>query len=264
MSNRKKLTDEQKRQYNAKRRQTLLERYGNPNYVNSEKCKQTKLERYGDANYNNKEKTRQTCLNKYGVSHQSKVKEIAEKIRQSKLTRETQEKYEKTMIDRYGVSHPNNCPTMREKYTQTLIKNYGVTNPLKCKAIYDKHIETMFKNNSFNNSKEEELLFKQLVDQYGEDNVLRQYSEERYPFKCDFYIKSEDLFIELNLHPTHGTHPFNPNDYEDIVLLEKLRRDDTEWSNKIIDVWSVRDYNKRQCAIKNNLNYKVIYSIKEL
>ena len=30
---------------------------------------------------------------------------------------------------------------------------------------------------------------------------------DRYPFACDFYISSLDLFIECNYHWTHGGKP---------------------------------------------------------
>ena len=56
----------------------------------------------------------------------------------------------------------------------------------------------MRENKTFNSSKQEDLFFKYLVDKYGENNVLRQYKEKRYPFNCDFYIKTTDTFIELN------------------------------------------------------------------
>lgn len=163
------------------------------------------------------------------------------------------------MIERYGFSNPNSCPELRKKYTETLLKNYNVTNPLKNKEIYDKHIQTMKDNNSFKKSKDEEELYIKLCEQYGKENIIRQYSDERYPFNCDFYVKSEDLFIEVNIHPSHNTHPFNPEDKNDIELLEKLIEENTEWSRMIIDVWTVRDYKKQQIAKDNNLNYITIY-----
>lgn len=122
--------------------------------------------------------------------------------------------------------------------------------------------ETARKNNSYRSSRAEEQLYAQLVEQYGKDDVVQQYyDEERYPFSCDFYIPSEDLFIELNRHPAHGPHPFNKDNPDDIKLLESLKNDtkNPKWSSMIVDVWSVRDVNKLQTAIKNNLNYLTIY-----
>ena len=224
------------------------------------KTKQQKLERYGDENYNNQEKHKETCLNKYGVEHHNKNPEIANKISLTRKTEESKEKTRQTVLAKYGVTNTNLNKETREKYTQTLLKNYGVTIPLKNKDIYNKHIETMKQNHSFNKSEPEEEMYKKLCEKYGQENVIRQYyDEERYPFNCDFYIPSEDLFIELNFHPSHNNHPFNPTNKDDIVLLEKLKTENTDWANMIIDVWSVRDYKKQEIAKKNNLNYQVIY-----
>lgn len=121
--------------------------------------------------------------------------------------------------------------------------------------------KTMKKNGTSKSSKPEENYYKQLVNQFGYENVIRHYSEDsRYPYECDFYIKSEDLFIELNLHPSHYTHPFDEKNNEDKKFLDYLKQQNTQWSNMIIDVWSRRDVEKLQCAISNNLNYKQIYS----
>ena len=164
------------------------------------------------------------------------------------------------MMQRYGYKNPNLVPEIREKYTKTLLQNYGVTNPLKNKEIYQKHIDTMKKNNSYTTSKDEEIIYKELLEKYGYKNVIRQYKDKRYPFLCDFYIPSEDLFIEVNRHPSHGTHPFDKENPEDLKLLEKLKQDNSRWSQMIIDVWTKRDVNKLNIARKNKLNYKVIYS----
>ena len=109
------MTPEQKEQYLRKRRATLIERYGDPNYNNMKKNLQTKLERYGDQNYNNQEKHKQTCIEKYGVEHHNQNKIIADKISKSKLDPITQAKFEKTMLEKYGNSNPNLVPEIKHK-----------------------------------------------------------------------------------------------------------------------------------------------------
>ena len=261
------LNEEQKKKFREKRNKTMMERYGCLSMTNVEKVKQTKLEKYGDENYNNQEKKKQTCLERYGVDSASQDKAIREKISNAKKSKETQEKFEQTCLKRYGNKNINLVPEIRDKYTKTLLKNYGVTNPLKNKEIYDKHILTMKENGSFTTSKPEEDYYKYLLSMYDEDDIIRQYSDKRYPFNCDFYIKSEDKFIELNYHPSHNKHPFDETNEEDIKLLESLKYENSDWSNMIIDVWCNRDVHKLNTAIKNNLNYKVIYPdnvVKEL
>ena len=117
-------------------------------------------------------------------------------------------------------------------------------------TIITRGIETKRKNGTFHVSLPEKEFYEILVTEYGEEDIVTQYKDERYPFCCDFYVKSLDLFIELNLHPTHGTHPFDPECIEDILLLMELEKQNTQWSKNIINVWTVRDYNKIQTAIK--------------
>ncbi|MBO7734838.1 MAG: hypothetical protein J6S67_19920 [Methanobrevibacter sp.] len=256
---RKKLTEEQKRHFNEARRKTLLEKYGDPNYTNVAKIKKTKEERYGNPNYNNYEKFRKTCIDRYGVDHQCKIKEVSEKISRTKKTAETQQRYEKTMLDRYGETASNRVPSIQKKRLETLMSNYGVKNPLQSKEIFQKRIETMKKNGSFNKSKDEEILYKKLSNQFGEQSIKRQYKDSRYPFMCDFYIEPLDVFIEVNFHPSHGYHLFDPDNKEDILFLEELKSRNDDWSNMIIDVWSRRDYEKYQHAVKNNLKFIAVY-----
>lgn len=129
-------------------------------------------------------------------------------------------------------------------------------------SYLDKCYETRKKNNSFNSSKFEDDYYSMLCEMYGKDNIKRQYRDKkRYPFRCDFYIVSEDLFIELNLHWTHGGKPYNPED-EDCKkqLNEWIEKSKTsQFYKNAIKTWTVRDVKKQKCADENKLNYKVIY-----
>ena len=119
------------------------------------------------------------------------------------------------------------------------------------------------KNKSFNTSKPEIDAHSKLIEFFGDENVCYHYVDEnRYPFECDFYIKSEDLFIELNYHWTHGPHAFDINSVEDITLLNKWRIKQAEGKTfyKVAeDVWTIRDVQKFIKAKNNQLNYKVFY-----
>ena len=124
----------------------------------------------------------------------------------------------------------------------------------------------MHKNNSWSISKPEEDLFNLLLEKFGKDDIVREYKDDRYydintgyRFKCDFYVKSLDLFIELNYHPTHGLHPFNEHDEDDIELLKILKENKTPWNETVVDVWFNRDVKKLNIAKTNNLNYKTFY-----
>lgn len=241
-------------------KRTKLLRYGDANYNNMDKSMSTKINRYGDAHYNNMDKNRKTCLERYGYEHHNKNNTVRHKISDKKKTLETQQKYENTCKSRYGNSNINLVPEIRMKREKSLLQKYGVKSPLQNKDIKKRQLKTLKENNSYRKSKIEEDVFNYLVSAYGENDIIRQYSDDRYPFQCDFYVKSEDLFIEVNAHPSHGGHPFNGNDPNDVAILEKLLNDNSEWSRMIIDVWSIRDVKKFEVAQMNNLNYKVIYS----
>lgn len=116
---------------------------------------------------------------------------------------------------------------------------------------------------TFNTSKPEEIYYNSLVQIYGKEDVVRQYRDKRYPFSCDFYIKSLDKFIELNLHWTHGGHPFDITSEEDInhkKLLES-KAETSQYYGNALYVWTNLDVRKQRIAKENNLNYEVIYSL---
>lgn len=123
-------------------------------------------------------------------------------------------------------------------------------------------------NNSYNKhmTKDECIIFEYLSTLFSPDDIIYQYMDERYPFNCDFYIKSEELFIELNIYPSHGGHPFDKNNDMDI---DKLHR----WENKVllgkrqyqnwIYTWTDLDLRKINTANNNNIKIIFAYSIKE-
>ena len=133
--------------------------------------------------------------------------------------------------------------------------------------ILSKQYVTKKKNNSFNYSKPEDIYYNKLVEKYGIEDVERQYIiDSRYSFACDFYIKSLDLFIELNLSWTHGDHPFDSTNEDDLIKLKvwQEKAQSSDYYKNAIDTWTIRDVKKLQTAINNNLNYITYYSESEL
>lgn len=117
-------------------------------------------------------------------------------------------------------------------------------------------------NSTFNTSKPEKNLYKTLLKENVNKTIYRQYKDkERYPYYCDFYIKEDDLFIELNAHWTHGGHPFDLNNKEDLeqLALWQEKAKTSKFYAQAIYVWTDLDPRKQQCAKDNNLNYKTIY-----
>ena len=100
------------------------------------------------------------------------------------------------------------------------------------------------------------------------DNVIRQYEDDRYKredgykFKCDFYIKSDDLFIEVNYWQGHGPHPFDKDNEDDLKLLvnwEDKRNSGLTQYDSMIKAWTIIDPMKLNIAKKNHLNYLMLY-----
>lgn len=254
------LTEEQRKQYAERRCQTMLARYGKASVTNAAKGRYTKAERYGDPNYNNMAKNKATCFERYGYDHHNQNPEVKAKISISKKSAEAQAKFEATCIERYGSANINLILEFQARRKATLRDRYGVSSPLQNPCIKAKQLDTLKQNGSFTSSKIEEQIYERLLQNFEASDILRQYNKDpRHPFNCDFYVKSRDLFIEVNNHPSHGGHPYNPDSREDQEILSQLQQDESRWASMIIDVWTVRDRLKIQTAQLNNLNYLMIY-----
>lgn len=232
----------------------MMDKYGMTNLGGTEesieKIRKTKEERYGDGGYNNKEKRFKTNQERYG-SNAAVNSEIIEKRRQ-------------TCIEHFGVSAPAKSKIVLNKMKNTCLFKYGVDNYRKSEECIKKIQETKRKNGTVNSSKYEKEIYKWLVDEYGKNDIICQYKDERYKnlknnhtYNCDFYIKSLDLFIEIQAYWGHGPHPFNPNDENDISLLEKTieKAKNKPIYNRLVVGWTIIDVEKRNIAIQNNLKF---------
>ena len=147
-----------------------------------------------------------------------------------------------------------------KKSVKTNLKKYGTKNPMQNAAVLAKNIETKRKNGTLHSSKPEQDLFELLKDHFGEDNVKIHYCDDnRYPWVCDFYIPSRDMFIELNAYWTHGNHWFNGTD-EDKRIIVGWKEKYSKYYQYAVDVWTKRDVKKRETARNNGLNYVVFWA----
>jgi endogenous inhibitor of DNA gyrase (YacG/DUF329 family) len=239
-------------------KKTCLKRYGVENVYQSQivkdKIKQTKKEKYGNEYYLNPEKQKETMLAKYNSLYFMGTDDFYIKSKETKK-------------EKYGNEYYLNP----EKQKQTLLKRYGVDNPGKLeKTIKNSHsiqaleksIETKRKNKTFNTSKPEEQTYILLKEKYPD--VIRQYKSDVYPFCCDFYIPSLDLYIECNYSWTHGGHPFDVNNIDDINILLLWESKHTKYYDNAIYTWTVRDIDKRITAFNNKLNYIEVWNINEI
>lgn len=199
-----------------------------------------------------REKIAETCLQRYGARRYLDSADGKAKMALIQSDIEFRKK----------MSVINSSEEVQAKIRATSMAKYGVDCVGKLKEVHDKADETRRRNGTWSTSKPEEKMYTFLCDVFGIDDVVRQYKESRYPFHCDFYLKSLDLFIELNATWIHGGHWFDVNNVDDIATLDFWRQkvlDGHRFYGVAIDVWSVRDVKKLQTALNNRLNYLVFW-----
>lgn len=258
-------------QIQDKRRKTNLERYGCEEFLSTDIAKKKRLI---------------TCLDKYDVDNPSKTdfvkdkisKKVKDKIEEIKLkvsttwkshtkeeNHEISKKRQNTIKTKYG-----GMDVIINKAKQTCLERYGVDNPLKSKEIRSsidwddvnkKRIMTKQKNKTFNTSKPEDELYDYVKKKFP-DAIHHMINDPRYPYECDIYIPSLDIFIEYQGTWTHDTHPYGTNE-NDKIKVEKWKSKNTRYYNQAIYVWTILDPKKRSIAYQNHLNYVEIWNMKE-
>lgn len=247
--------------------QTSLFKYGVKHPVQSEiiqnKIKNTNQKKYGVDNvYQSeiiKEKIKKTNLITYGVEHPMQCKEIQEKLKNTirvnygvdYVSQSLQAKNANKITDliKYGNEYhiaSNNCIV---KSLNTKISKHNI-------SLSEKRLLFMQKE-LLKSSKDEQNFYSELNKNY---TVLYNCSSEKYPYLCDFYIFDLDLYIELNLTWTHGWHYFDETNLDDVNKLQEMKSKHNDYYDNAIDVWTKKDIEKRDCAIKNNLNFVVIWN----
>lgn len=242
---------------------SIYKKFSKDNYNNRKKYKKTCIEKFGtDHPWKNKEifdKCHITCLKNNGFAYTLQNKNYLDKVIKLSHTKEAELKKDITCINKYGDRIPSKTLLVRNK-----LKDIWAKPETKIKAYLTKK-----RNHSFGpQSKIESIVYLYLSLEYPD--TIRQYRDEnRYPYNCDFYIPSLDLFIEYQGYYTHGTHPFNKNDKNDLDLLKSLRikykefYDKYGYENQIITTWIDRDVRKRKCAKEHNLNYIEFFNFKD-
>ena len=296
-----------KQEINNKIRETCLLKYGDEHYSNRIKAKETCLQRYGVTSPLKseifKQKSKDTCLQKYGVEYTGQIPEKIEKTHKVCLEKygvDSVFKVQKfrnqsldTCIKKYAsdeddinsIVNIGQLKYVKDKIKNTCLEKYGVENPMQTQyyknlissilssnEIQEKIYNTKLLNNSFNISYQEDVCFDLLKEKYSD--CIRQYKSDLYPYNCDFYIPSLNLYIEYNGSHYHHYHPFDINDDNDINELNRLK-EKAENSNahkngkksqydNIIYTWTILDLKKRNIAQQNNLNYIEFWNINEV
>lgn len=129
-----------------------------------------------------------------------------------------------------------------------------------------KENETKKSNGTYLHSKLEESVYSLLLNYFDDDLVFRQYMSDKYPFSCDFYIASLDLYLEINGNWTHGNMPYLDSDEECKAQLREWQEKSlsSDYYKNAIYTWVDLDVRKKRCVEENKLNYMVIYPSKPL
>ena len=221
---------------------------------------------------------RESLYKKYGAYDVMHIPHILQKIKDTnlkkfgvefplqQLKKENSEIYQKisqTCINKFDVDSPLKNKEVREKIKQTNIQKYGVDNPLKNKEIWKKSQDN---RQISSKSKLENNFLNYLKLKYEPDDIITQYKSKEYPYYCDFYIKSINLYIEIQGHWTHNDHPFDINNLNDQLIMNKWRTKSLsdKYYKNALNTWTIKDVEKRNTAIQNNLNYLEIFGKTDL
>ena len=175
-----------------------------------------------------------------------------------------------TLIKKYGT-WKTAC-----KEIQLLSKNgvklkYGVDSIMNVDKIKIKRNNSLSCTRKITKSKMEDQAYEILKYKYSD--IIRQYSSDLYPYLCDFYIPSMDLYIEFNGSQFHNGRPFLNTD-KDIKevnalkdkskLLKKLNGVSKTQYDMIIYTWTDLDVRKRKIAHDNKLNFVEFWNINDV
>ena len=198
-----------------------------------------------------KHRMRKTCKNKYGFSHFAKTEFFRDMMRHrdSDAIIVAAKKSQQTCMERYGVANYSQTDEARDAQSKRMLN-----------SDYQKQINaTKRRNESFNISGPEDRLHEMLINRFGVSDIEQNYICDKYPFACDFYVKSLDLFIELNAHWIHNNHFFDENDEIDVQTRNLWESKNSQYYKNAVETWCIRDVNKREVARQNKLNYLVFW-----
>lgn len=270
-----------------KREETLLEHFGVRHQMESPEIKRrsraTCRRRYSHDTYfgselhrarmdEDAEKSKQTCLERYGVEFYSQSEEFRARVKE--MHAKARRTMEANGTKPYFATEERlaNFEAEFAKARRTCMERYGVEYytqsdewQARKDAIFAKRLKTMKAvedYDPFHHSFCENALYELLVERFGADDVEREYdTDPRYPWRCDFYIKSRDLFIELNAAWTHGGHWFGDQEGDEARLsVWRELAEGSDYYRNAVHVWSEADVEKRERARAEGLNYLTFWS----
>lgn len=212
------------------------------------------------------EAIRQGNIEKYGVPYYQQTAEArdAQSRRMLEDAHRRAEVARQTMLERYGVEHWmqvfENAQKAHEVAISNLRNNHGVDYLRQLSERGLSFQDATLGSGLSSTSATELHILECLIVVFGVEDVEWQWSEDsRYPFTCDFYIRSRDLFIELNGTWTHGGHWYREDSEADVALRNTWFDKSMRYYDNAIVNWCSRDVRKRDAAREAALNYVVFW-----
>lgn len=234
------------------------EKYGYiPGSYGSKEYKDYMISEYGVENpQQNSEiraKTIETMRNKYDIDYAFLTKEAKEKAKLNSHSTEVEDKIKNTCLTRYGVENPAQSNVVKEKSKNTIFKKHQIN--------FSQERLNLSLKDLHNTGTDIE---KELYSKLSNFTVLYNACSNDYPYLCDFYVKELNLYIELNITWTHNFHYYDDTNNSDNDKLTEMINKNNDYYNMTIYTWTIRDIEKRDCAISNKLNYAVVWNIEQI
>lgn len=197
-----------------------------------------------------REKSKNTTKEHYGVEYAFLSEDAKQKAKENSHAKEIKRKIKENNLNKYGYDNPAKTPEIKYQIKQTIIDKHMISDS-------DDRLE-LSKHELKNASKIEKYLYDRLKNHY---TILYNASSKLYPYLCDFYIVELDLYIELNITWTHGFHYYTE---DDIDTVERFKNKNSSYYDNAIYIWTIKDIEKRNCAVQNNLNYVVLWNKQQI
>ena len=237
------------------------------NKINKKKS-ESLINYYKNLSPEEKNKFSEMCFNRFHNSIEREI-EIQEKCKQTRMSWSEKEKQQHHInavngqLNRSEESWLNSkikCHITRTQWSNERY-NYFIK---KCKEAasdpdkLNKILSSKKKNKTTSSSKLENQFENYLL--LNNIPFEKQYTSDLYPFACDFYIVDKCIYVEIQGNWTHGKHPFDPNNIDDINIVKCWKEKNTPYYIKAIKDWTIRDVNKRAIAKANNLRFLEIFT----
>lgn len=204
-------------------------RWGNSNWVNSDKAKNTKFERYGDRNYNNMQAQKETMVQKYGVQNPSQLPQ-------------TKESHFQKVINRIS---PFVQPLFQfQDYSGVEVKRYQFRCNA-CHSIFEDYIDNghMPVCKSCNPSSIQSIVEFEVIDfikTIYDGKIVHGDREVLKPKELDIYLPELNLAIEINGLYFHSQNSGGKDKWYHLQKTEKCLEKgirlihifDVEWQTK--------------------------------